>query len=222
MAASMKYKTAASAAIKKENECSRRVAEAKLASQKQEVIIKQKQEEATIAANNLKKRTKPEERDEMNSESNRIADIISSFDLAGNKRRDQLDKKRHSNTSSAWVHTLPGVPGPLRRSLWYKMHRRRQQIVLRPSPESIILGLRSHVEKSLKEKGLSIPPGKTDKSSKAKQVALEEAQLRAEQELLLAIHPVLSPDEKLLSTPSSSASSAWAEPGQWRRTISIH
>lgn len=220
----MKYKTAAATAIKRENECSSKLAEAKSAMMKQQAVVRQKQAEASLAANELKKRkginklhgglSGLEQSDAMNPASVRVADTISAFDHAANKRREQLDKKRHNNTSSAWVQTLPGVPGPLRKSLWYKMHRRRQQIVLRPSPESIILDLRNHVEKSLKDKGLKIP-AKSEKGSNSAQAVLDEAQLRAEQSLLLAIHPVLPPSERVLATPSSSSSSTWAEPGYY-------
>ena len=93
--------------------------------------------------------------------------------------------------------------------------------MLRPSPESIILDLRNHVEQSLKAKGLTVPSGKIERGGSAAQAAFDEAQLRAEQELLLAIHPVLSPKEKLLSTPSSSSSSAWAEPGKYMKSVFI-
>jgi hypothetical protein len=222
MTAVDKYKAAMGSAEKKEKDTNAKLAEAKAAIQKQQVTVKQAQKDASAAAANLEKRKeltehqgsrdKAIETDDTDRAVMRMHDTVAALGKVADKRREQLDQKRHNNTSSAWVQTLPGVPGPLRKSLWYKMHRRRQQIVLRPSQESVLLDLRHHVKQSLTTHGL-ISPAKPEKTGDSSQAVLEEAQTRAEQSLLLAIHPLLSRNEHLQRTPSSSSSS-WAEPGK--------
>jgi hypothetical protein len=68
--------------------------------------------------------------------STRVTDVIAALKKTADRRREQLNQKRSSSASSTWVQGLPGIPGPLKKSLWHKMHRRRrQQIFLRPSLE---------------------------------------------------------------------------------------
>lgn len=153
-------------------------------------------------------RSKLRDVDETELASIRVKDTIAALSITADKRRDQLNQKRNSSTSSTWVQTLPGLPGPLRKSLWYKMHRRRQQIVLRPSLESLRADLRRSVSKKLLASGL-------------KNDALEAELLKAEQSFLLAIHPVAPAGDPLPSVPSSTS---WAEPGSFmygRRFIEI-
>ena len=119
-------------------------------------------------------------------------------------RRDQLNQKRNSSTSSNWVQSLPGLPGPLRRSLWYKMHRRRQQIVLRPTFISMLTNMRSEIESKYE----SIHNGTRHVSSEV----MEDELIKAEQSYLLVTHPVGSVNEDLPSVPLSSV---WAEPGTY-------
>lgn len=120
-------------------------------------------------------------------------------------RRDQLFQKRNSSTSSTWVQNLPGLSGPLKRSLWYKMHRRRQQIVLRPTFISLLDDLLKQVE----SKDTSLKGGVPDES-------IELKLKKAEQVYLLATHPVAPKGETIPTIPAGSASTPWAEPGMYR------
>lgn len=138
---------------------------------------------------------------------NRVKDSTAVLSVTADKRREQLNQKRNSSTSNTWVQNLPGIPVPLRRSLWYKMHRRRQQIVLRPSFTSMLADMRKHV----KSKFCS-----SDGTQRLADDALEEQLSRAEQAYLVATHPVASMGENLSSIP---ASSSWAEPGTGERYL---
>lgn len=134
----------------------------------------------------------------------RVKETINILGLTADMRRDQLNQKRNSNTSSHWVQSLPGVPGPLRRSLWYKMHRRRQQIVLRPTFSSMLSNMRNEIESKMASTDTSIR--RTSKE------AIEDKLIEAEKLYLLVTHPAEKLNENLSSLPSSSA---WAEPGTY-------
>lgn len=144
----------------------------------------------------------------------RVKDTIAALNITADKRRDQLNQKRNSNTSSTWVQSLREVPGPLRKSLWYKMHRRRQQIVLRPSMESLVSDLRKSVAKNLEASGSFRRMLKSNSTESSKADKLEAELLKAEQSFLLAAHPVKPVNEPLSSVPSSTP---WAEPGKLMR-----
>lgn len=132
----------------------------------------------------------------------RVKDTIKILELTADMRREQLNQKRNSNTSSNWVQSLPDVPGSLRRSLWYKMHRRRQQIVLRPTFTSMLTTMRSEIGSKLAsaDRGVRVPNG-----------AVEDDLIKAEQAYLLATHPLESLEDNIPSVPSTSI---WAEPGR--------
>jgi hypothetical protein len=136
--------------------------------------------------------------------STRVKDAVSALRIATDKRREQLNQKRISSTSNAWAQTLPGVPGPLKKSLWHKMHRRRQQVVLRPSLESLAADLRTSVSQ------IPAPGG----SRRLKSYSVEEETLKAEQLFLLSVHPAAPVEEPLRSVPSSGSNDHWAEPGK--------
>ena len=134
----------------------------------------------------------------------RVKDVIASFHKTAEKRRGQLNQKRNSSASSTWVQSLPGLPGPLKKSLWHKMHRRRQQIVLRPSLESLTSDLREDVSKAIQRAN----------AGKKTSLNVEEELLRAEQAFCLAMHPEASKNLPPSVPPSSGSSSeGWAEPG---------
>jgi hypothetical protein len=213
--ATLKYKTAVENSEKRAKAAQAKLGEANNLTLKQQAFSKQAQRASLIASSMLKKRKalqneiaagrfKPREVDEAERASVRVKDTIAALNITAEKRRDQLNQKRNSSTSSTWVQTLPGLPGPLRKSLWYKMHRRRQQIVLRPSLESLVSDLRKSVTNRLTS---SDNGQRSSKSSEAMEAEL----LKAEQTLLLAMHPVASAKEHLSSVPSSST---WAEPGR--------
>ena len=130
---------------------------------------------------------------------------MTAFKTTAEHRRKQLDNKRNSSASSTWVQSLPGLPGPLKKSLWHKMHRRRQQIVLRPSLASLTSELRDDVTRAIRK----------SQAGKKTNVDVEAEVLRAEQLFYLAMHPT-APKNPLPSAPQSSTSTAenWAEPGK--------
>lgn len=134
----------------------------------------------------------------------RVKDALSALELTADKRREQLNHKRTNSTSSTWVQNLPGVPGPLRRSLWHKMHRRRQQIVLRPSQDTVTADLEVLVLNRL-----SRTEGAQGLQESAKLMEIQ----KAEQAYLLAAHPVAPYGDGIKCVPSSS--SPWGEPGKF-------
>jgi hypothetical protein len=192
--ATAKYKGALEAAEKRAKIAQMKVGEAKQQTQKYLTLAKETQRAAAMAAAALKKKKTMSDVDRA---STRVKDTISALALTADKRRDQLNQKRTSSTSSTWVQNLPGVPAPLRRSLWHKMHRRRQQIVLRPSQESLAADLKKSISKTHKD----LPEARK----------LEELE-KAEQAFLLAVHPA-APQDGLLTVPSTS--SPWGEPGKF-------
>lgn len=132
---------------------------------------------------------------------NRVKDSTAVLNMTADMRREQLNQKRNSSASSTWVQNLPGLPASLRKSLWYKMHRRRQQIVLRPSSASIISDLKKQVRsKFCSSRG----------TQRLSDDALEAQLVRVEQLFLLATHPVAPVGNNLSSIPTASS---WAEPG---------
>lgn len=199
MAATSKYKGALEAAEKRAKVAQLKVSEAKQQTQKYLNLAKQTQKAAAMASAALKKKMASGDADRASS---RVKDMISALELTADKRRDQLNQKRNSSTSSTWVQNLPGVPGPLRRSLWHKMHRRRQQIVLRPSQEALANDLKTAVMR-----GLSKIENFKDMSEATKTAELQ----KAEQAFLLATHPVTPCNEEIASVPSSTS---WGEPGK--------
>jgi hypothetical protein len=178
--------------------------------QKKQASIKQGQRTvATLVASIKKKKIVLNEGrsgqlnlNELVSTEHRIQENIAVLDATAEMRREQLNQKRNSSTSSTWVQSLPGLPGSLKRSLWYKMHRRRQQIVLRPTFTSLLDDLLKEVEK----KYATLNSGFRRVSDEA----IEAELIRTEQKYLLASHPVAPEGASLSSIPTSSS---WAEPG---------
>lgn len=189
-----------------------KLTEIKQQSQKHSLITKESQRVLAEAMGELKLKKAPANGRVPIDTSNRIKDTIAAFALAADKRREQLNQKRTSSTSSTWIQSLPGVPGPLKKSLWYKMHRRRQQIVLRPSPESLSAELQTSVKKSLLKSEVLRPGAATT-------VMAGELQ-KAEQAFLLAAYPLKADGESSSAVPTSS--SAWAEPGKSPGSFSRH
>ena len=208
MQATMKYKSALEGSEKRAKAAQLKMNEAKQHTQKYLALAKQSQREAMVAIAALKKKKTADEAKLKpggggdGQMAGRVKDTIAAFALTAEKRREQLNQKRTAYTSSTWLQSLPRVSLPLRKSLWHKMHRRRQQIVLRPSPESLTNELRRSVRKQLEK---SEDWNARDKKSM-------EAELeKAEQAFYLAAHPVLPLGETVSAVPSSSA---WAEPGK--------
>jgi hypothetical protein len=210
----LKYKTAIDTAQKREIAIRSKIAEAKSLVQKKKSNITQGQRATMTLSSTIQKkkiilseakagridlsRIEAAEKPE-----NRVKESTSVLSMTAYQRREQLNQKRNSSTSSTWVQNLPGIPGPLRRSLWYKMHRRRQQIVLRPSFTSMLTGMQKHVEAKFCS---------SDGTQRLSDDALQEQLVRAEQAYLVATHPIAPVGTKISSTPTSGS---WAEPGTW-------
>jgi hypothetical protein len=208
--AATQYKNSVELADKREKLAISKLAEVKAQSAKYQALIKQAQRGLIAVSAMIKKKAtchpqaKSSDPTEPERPSTRVKDAISALRIATDKRREQLNQKRISSTSSAWAHSLPGVPGPLKKSLWHKMHRRRQQVVLRPSLESLAADLRTSVSE------ISVPGG----SRPLKAYSVEEEIMKAEQLFLLSVHPAAPVEEPLRAIPSSGSNDQWAEPGK--------
>lgn len=212
--ATMKYKGSLEAAEKRAKAAQLKLNEAKQHTHKYLALAKQSQREAMVAIAALKKKKMADEAKLKPGGSDgqmaaRVKDTIAAFSLTAEKRREQLNKKRTAYTSSTWLQSLPRVSLPLRKSLWHKMHRRRQQIVLRPSPEALANELRRNVKTSLE---------KLDSWKPRDKKVLESELEKAEQTFYLATHPVLKSGENVSAVPSSSS---WAEPGMYLSMICV-
>jgi hypothetical protein len=185
--ATQKYKNAVENAEKRQKLIRAKLSETKAHSQKQQAMVKQAQRAVVVASSTLKKRkslqnettgarSKLRETEETERASVRVKDTIAALSITADKRRDQLNQKRNSSTSSTWVQTLPGLPGPLRKS----------------------------VSKSLAASEIGRLASKSDSVEGSENDALEAELLKAEQSFLLAIHPVAPAGESLSSVPSSS------------------
>ena len=209
----MKYRSALETGQKRDKAIRDKLDEMKAGMQKRQSQIAQAQRAVQSMVIDVKRRKHFVEEAQAgrqllsnHSSDNRVADSIDLLNAAADLRRDQFNHKRNSSTSSAWVQSLPSLPGPLKRSLWYKMHRRRQQVVLRPTFTSLLEDLRKHVGEKHKE-----TPGMSDE-------AIEAELIRAEQSYLLATHPIKPREESLSSIPVGHS---WAEPGKPVQTICV-
>lgn len=196
--------------------------EKKSRSQKMMTLVKQANKAATAAATSLKKkraqmsdaksnRSRARLSEAMGTEraSTRIADVIGALQKTAEARREQLDCKRSSAASSTYAQSLPDLPNALKKSLWHKMHHRRQQIVLRPNMEFFLSDLKETVEAEVYAK---------ERASR-KHSMTEDVSLRAEQLFLLAAFPEQGSEPPPLMPPSNSHT-AWAEPG-WKINLEV-
>ncbi len=219
--ASHRYKTNLESAEQKEKVARHLLAEAKAASLKLQGIEKQAQKAAAAASTILRKRKtliqdkaksskqRLSETAESERASTRVSDIIASFKMTAERRRDQFALKRSNSAKISWVQGLQGVPGPIRKSLWHKMHRRRQQqIVLRPPLDIMLNDLKQLMEEKKR----------TSKVSSSDD--MEDCVVRAEQLFLLAAHPVAPPNGTLGTVPPRTTNAPWAEPG-WHLVLDV-
>ena len=202
----MKYRSALETGQKRDKAIRDKLEEINAAMQKRQSQIAQARRAVQSMAIDVKRRKVHIEEAQAgrqlltnHSSANRVGDSIDLLEATADLRRAQFNHKRNSSTSSAWVQSLPALPGPLKRSLWYKMHRRRQQVVLRPTFTSLLEDLRKHVKEKHKT-----TPGISDE-------AVEAELIRAEQSYLLATHPIKPRGENVSSVP---AGHSWAEPGK--------
>jgi hypothetical protein len=191
-----------------------KIGEAKIALQKKHSIVKQAQRNVTVLASTIKKRhqvfhqvktgeLKLHQLEGRESFSARVKWHTAALDATAEKRQAELTHKRNGNSSKAWDQTLPRLSPMLKRSLYFKMHRRRQQIVLRPSFTSTVADLRQLVEKKHQER---------NKGRFISNEALEADIQAAEQKYLLATHTIAMKGEKVSSVPNVNG---WAEPGMY-------
>jgi hypothetical protein len=138
----------------------------------------------------------------------RVKDIIGALRVTADHRRDQSDQKKNTGFSSAWVQSFPGLPSSLKKSLWHKMHRRKQQVILRPTPESLVSDLRTSVAIVTASKY----------SDRDKMEKIETEMMKAEQLYLLATHPFST--DSLSCVPPTKSSENWSEPG-WKINLSV-
>ena len=148
----------------------------------------------------------------------RVSGVLDILRITADKRRSQLESKRHNhffNHRTAWKDGEDDAedwPDSLKRSMAMRIQRRRVQITLRPSRRSILSDVKMELEKKL-------APDQTA-NAKSDPGTLQEQALRAEQVLLLSLHPAeVSP--RLPQAPKTSSSSErWAEPG-WRLVLDV-
>eukprot|EP00977_Amphora_coffeiformis_P011479 scaffold2767_cov177-Amphora_coffeaeformis.AAC.53 len=131
------------------------------------------------------------------SSETRVGDAVASLSLVAAKRRDQLEQKKNSAFTQIWAQSFPELSDSMKKSLWHRMVRRKQQVILRPTHESLVTEL---LEKVCQEHETDHGPSKPD--------VVENEMIKAEQIFLLACHP--APDEPLPAVPTSLS---WAEPG---------
>lgn len=221
----MQYEGNLETAMRREQAVKRKLVETKAQAQKLAVNAKNTLKNATIAANVLKKKrelilssmqTSAESRPTKQSEAAdserariRVRDVVASLRKTAGKRREQSIQKQSNSFSSAWIHSFSSLPNSLKKSLWHKMHRRKQQIILRPSEESLVNELRATISETV---------AANQKRSPQKKISLEAELVEAEQLFLLATHPLAV--EELATSPSSKSSDTWAEPG-WRLNLDV-
>jgi hypothetical protein len=218
----LNYKTNIDNVSRQESRARLAVAEIQAHIQKFQVIAKSSQVSLTAVSELLKKRKflaaaamgdfdssqakSALETAEQDRASLRVKDVIECLKKTAEIRRENMNDKKSGNASNTWVQSFPDLPTSLKKSLWHKMHRRKHQIVLRPSAESIMNQLRSHVSESRKSH--------QDKRSST----LDEDLIRAEKLFLLATHPIGLLE--LSTTPVAKTGENWAEPG-WHLELNV-
>lgn len=225
MKAMLRYKSNLENAMKNEKSAKQSLEDTRTRLQKLQLLMKAGYKNSGIATNALKKRktvlaaaragrssrfSKHSEVADSERAAVRVSDILSALKRTAEKRRDQSNQKKSSSFSSAWIQSFPGLPSSLKKSLWHKMHRRKHQIVLRPTQESMINDLRKYVETKI--------GGEKANRSRIEQEALESKLLNAEQLFLLAMHP--ASDLEFPRAPSSKSNEEWAEPG-WQMVLTV-
>jgi hypothetical protein len=174
------------------------------------------QKKQTLSGNGLSKSGRSSGRplvavDEDDRASFRVKDVIGALRVTADRRREQSDQKKNTGFSSAWVQSFPGLPSSLKKSLWHKMHRRKQQVILRLTHESLVSELRTIVVRVTAAKY-------SERSKSDKMEKIEAEMMKAEQLYLLATHPVA--EEPLQFVPPTKSSESWAEPG-WKLDLSV-
>jgi hypothetical protein len=212
-AATNKAKTAKLAQVEAKSKMQRLQAQVKSAQVSFNAAVAEYKRKQVVIANNprAEKSKQWESSDSTARAYFRVKDVIGALRRTSDRRRDQADQKKSTSFSSAWVQSFP-VASSLKKSLWHKMHRRKQQIILRPSQESLVNELRTHV-------GAVLAAKYSGRSSVDKTEIIEAEQLKAEQLYLLATHPFS--EQTLAAVPPTKSTEGWAEPG-WQLNLSVH
>ena len=219
----LKYKTNLENAAQKAKLAKQALADTKAKRDRLEVMVKSTQKNLLLAANALKKKraqvadvargkgTKQSDAAAAEKAATRVKDTISALQLTAEHRRELYEQKKSSSLSSAWVQSLPGIPSSVKKSIWHRLHRRKQQIILRPTEESMIVELRASVARAVASKY-------SGRSTEEKVAALEDEMLKAEQRYLLVAHPL--GDANIPRVPPAKSSEEWAEPG-WHLNLEV-
>lgn len=220
-----RYDTNISAALEKERTAQDRHAELKARVQKLHANAKIAQRNAELAGALVKERkalqatsvsTKKSGKVSQRSERPppKVKDVMCMLAKVASKRREQYNRKKSDNISSLWLESHPDLPDALKKGIWRRMHRRKLQVVLRPSMGFLCAEIRDRAAASIVEKGTRIGNGiMPDTSEEATQRAL-----LAEQLFLLSCHP--EKDPSALHVPTSKSTESWAEPG-WHLDLSV-
>lgn len=134
----------------------------------------------------------------------RMKDVMGWLKKTADKRRENAKERSNVHFANSWVQSFPGVSSSVKKYLWHKMHRRKQQIILRPSYESLVNEALANVNSVVQ--------------STWKREATGVEQSEAERLLLLALYP--EANEKLPSIPTTKIPEKWAEPG-WRLNLEV-
>jgi hypothetical protein len=155
--------------------------------------------------------------------STRVADIMSAIRLTFEQRRREIELKRsHDAADAAAALSLSEtstVDDALHVSFRQKMDHRRLVTVLRPTRSSALEELEHMVEEHMQRKSSNQSkeaPTDANKKNEEFTKAKQEHLLKAEEMLLLALHPPAPDDGHLPSTPkdpTDGKASLWAEPG---------
>ena len=137
----------------------------------------------------------------------RAKETITILQKVARMRRAESNKKKNGGASSAWVQSIPGIPVALRKSIWSKLHRRKVEIVLRPTQALMLNSFREHMRRKITS---------SDNNFRSSDAAA--ALIRGEQQLLRALHPVA--EGKVLSAPSHRGNESWSEPG-WKLRLEV-
>lgn len=219
----LKYKTNLDNAAQKAKLAKQALVDARAKREKLETVIKMTQKNLSLAVTALKKQrarvvdaargkvTKQSEAATAEKAATRVKDTINALQLAAEHRRELFEQKKSSSLSNAWVQSFPGLCSSVKKSIWHRLHRRKQQIILRPTEESMIVELRASVARVVESKC-------NGRSADEKAATLEDEMLKAEQLFLLAAHPL--GDASISTVPPAKSSEEWAEPG-WHLNLEV-
>ena len=217
-----RYKGNMESAALREKSARQSVSDNKTRLTKVQAEAKSAQKNANLAANLLRKKkiaasnakakgarpSRQSEAAELERAATRVKDVIGALQKTADKRREQCNQKKQNGVSTSWIQSFNGLSGSLKKSLWHKIHRRKQQIVLRPTPENLLNDLRSSVVEAIAD----------GSRSTLRRAALEDELIKAEQLYLLATHPMA--EGGLSSVPPLRAGGSWAEPG-WQLVLDV-